>query len=397
MSVFSTRSVLAGLALVLAGSSSALAVDGQAFADRLKTVMAGQSVNLTFASVATEGEDVVLRDAKVTSNRPGPAPAADPVGLGDVRFETVTGSTPEGWRASRVALDDVDQSEDGVRVTLTGASVDGLEMKGTNDTTATLAPLFFDRAVVDGVGIEKAGKSVVAVENVRLQNAQTSGGGYRSTFDVGKFNVDTTASGEAQGSAMLAELGYPQVSGDLSGTAAWDPQTGMLQLDPLQLEVDNAGELAFSYTITGYTPSFIQSLAQLSQQMQASGGNADGSGMAIIGLISQLYLKSAELSFEDRSLTNRLLDYFAKQNGQSRDQLVSSLTGMMPMALTYLQNPDFQTKVAGALTNFLQNPQSLRIAIAPPAPVPATQIIGAAMGAPQTLPQVLNVDVRSGN
>ncbi len=39
----------------------------------------------------------------------------------------------------------------------------------------------------------------------------------------------------------------------------------------------------------------------------------------------------------------------------------------------------------------------MTLTIAPPAPVPATQILGAAMGAPQTLPQILNLTVRSGN
>jgi len=393
MSALSARSVVAGLALVLAASTSALAADAQAFGERLKSVMAGQSVVLSYASATADGDDVVLGDAKIAPQRPG----AEALGLGDLRFEDVAGSTPEGWRAGRVVLNDVDQAEGGTRVTVSGAAVEGLSLKGTNDTSAALSPVYFERANVGTVGIEKDGKSVVGVENVRLQNAGSATEGYRSTFDVGKFRVDTTASGAPGGAAVMTELGYPQVSGDVSGVASWNPQSGALTLSPLQIEVDDAGELAFAYTITGYTPSFIQSLAQLSEQMKATNGQSEGAGMAVIGLVSQLYLQSASLEFEDRSLTNRLLDYFAKQNNQNRAQLVASLTGMMPLALGYLQNPAFQAKVSSAVTDFLQNPQSLRIEIAPPAPVPATQIIGAAMGAPQTLPQVLNVDVRSGN
>ncbi len=114
--------------------------------------------------------------------------------------------------------------------------------------------------------------------------------------------------------------------------------------------------------------------------MQASGGQNEGAGMAVIGLISQLYLQSAELAFHDNSLTNRLLDYYAKQNNQTREQMVTGLVGSLPLALGYLQNPEFQAEVTAAVKDFLENPKALRIAIAPAAPVPATQILGAAWG-----------------
>lgn len=393
MSVSRSRSLLASLALVLAGSSSAFAVDGQAFADRLKEVMAAQSTTLSYSGVSTDNDDVILKGAQVTPS----GAAAQPVPLGDVRFEDVTGSSAEGWRAGRVQLADVDQTEDGTRVTVSGISAEGIQIKGSNDQAASLSPVFFDRAQINGVSVFKDGKTVASIENGRVENLPAANGGYRSNFGVGRFLLDATSMQDGAQPSPLVALGYPQLTGDLTGSGAWDPQIGALTLDPLQLEVDNAGALSFSYTITGYTPSFIQSLAQLTEQMKASQGANDGAGMAVIGLISQLYLRSAELSFTDRSLTGKLLDYYAQQNNQSREQLVDQLVSALPLALSYLQNPDFQAQVTSAVRDFLQNPRMLNISIAPPSPVPATQLLGAAMGAPQTLPQILNLTVRSGN
>ncbi len=388
-----SRSLLAGLAFVLAGSSSAFAVDGQAFADRLKAVMDSQSTQLSFSGVSTDDDDVILKGAQITPN----GPAAQPVPLGDVRFADVTGSTADGWRAGRVEIADVDQSEDGTRVTVSGIRAEGVQIKGTNDKSASLSPIFFEKGQIDGVSVFKDGKTVASLENGRIETLPAANGGYRSNFGVGRFLLDATSMQDGPQPSPLVALGYPQLTGDLTGSGAWDPQTGALTLDPLQLEVENAGALSFSYTITGYTPSFIQSLAQLTEQMKASQGANDGAGMAVIGLISQLYLRSAELSFTDRSLTNKLLDYYAKQNNQSREQLVDQLVGALPLALSYLQNPDFQAQVTAAVRDFLQNPRMINISIAPPSPVPATQLLGAAMGAPQTLPQILNLTVRSGN
>lgn len=391
MNAISKHSLLSGLIFALAGTSSAYAVDGQAFAERLRQVVNGDTAAFAFSNVTTDGEDVILNGVTLTPSAPG----ATPMPLGDVQFDAVTGSDAEGWRAERVTVPDSDQTEDGMRVTTAGVGMTGLEIKGTAAAAPSLAPISFEDATVASIAVERGGQSVAEVDNVRVRNQTTSNDGLASTFEIGQFRVTPPA--PAGGSNVLGELGYETLSGDLSGNAAWNPQDGTLTLDPLQVEVENAGALNFSYTITGYTPSFIQSLAQVSEQMRATGGQSDQSGMAVIGLISQLYLRSAQLEFDDRSLTGRVLDYYAKQNNQTREQLVANLTNMMPMALSYLQNPEFQASVAAALSDYLNDPQSLRLSIAPAAPIPATQIIGAAMGAPQTLPQVLNLTVESGN
>lgn len=392
MSALSPRGLLAGLAFVLAGSTSAFAVDGQAFADRLREVASGDSSSLTFAGVDTSGDDVTLRGLSIVPTGPG----ARPIELGDVAFAGVTGSTAEGWRAETVTVPDADRTQDGLRITTGGVGMTGFAIARQTETV-TISPLTFETATIAALSAERAGANVAEIENVSVRNETAEGQPLRSNFEIGSFRFAPPAPPPGETESLVTELGYSQIAGDMTGSASWNPQDGALTLDPLQIEIEEAGELSFAYTITGYTPSFIQSLRQVSEQMQASNGQSDRSGMAIIGLISQLYLRSADLAFTDRSLTNRVLDYYARENDQTREQMVANLSNMMPVALAYLQNPEFQAEVSTALQSFLQNPDSLRIAIAPPAPVPATQIIGAAMGAPQTLPQVLNLSVESGN
>ncbi|WP_279483238.1 hypothetical protein [Aureimonas sp. SK2] len=396
MRVLPSRRIVAGLAFVLAGTTSSLAADAQAFAERLKAIMAEQQVELSYSGATSEGDDVLLSG---TTLRGTGAAAGDATSLGDLRFESVTGSTPEGWRVGRVAPGDVDVTEGPTRTRASGMVVEGLQIAGTAPAATAVSPLLFDRLALGSMNVEQEGRPVFSLETAELRTAGTAESGYTGTFGVQRFTADTQAATteETPAKATMRELGYAQLAGSMSGNASWTPQSGALTLDPLKVTVDDAGTLDFSYTITGYTPSFIQSLTQLSQQMQASGGQNDASGMAVIGLISQLYLQSAQLSFTDDSLTNRLLDYYAKQANQTREQMVTGLVGSLPLALAYLQNAEFQAEVTAAVKDFLENPEALRISIAPPAPVPATQILGAAMGAPQTLPQVLNLTVTSGN
>ena len=127
--------------------------------------------------------------------------------------------------------------------------------------------------------------------------------------------------------------------------------------------------------------------------MAANPAESSNSGMAILGLASQLSLASTEIGYSDAGFTNKLLDYYAKQSNITRDQLVQGLVAQVGPMLAMLQNPEFQTEVSTAVETFLKDPQSLTIAVAPDAPIPATQIMGAAMGAPQTLPKVLALSV----
>ncbi|WP_062229206.1 hypothetical protein [Aureimonas frigidaquae] len=390
MMVKRSRGLLAGLAIALASSTAAYAADGQAFAERLKTLLEPQGVVLTYAGVENSGDDVVIKGAKVATDK-------EALDLGDLTFETVAGTAEQGFTAARLDLQDVDKTENENRLSIKGMEIEGLQLAGTAQASDPAMPtsVKFDRAGLDSMTIQQNGKDVVTLGTTEMTSTGEGAGGISGTFNVSEFMVDTTADPESEGSKTMAAIGYPQVRGSIDGTGAWTPADGKLTLDPLKIVWQDAGELDFAYTITGYTPAFIQQLSQLQAQMAANPEASDSTGMAVLGLISQLYLNNARLSFTDNSLTDKLLEYYAQRNGQTRDELVTNLKASLPPILNYLQNQAFQERVQAAVDAYLDNPENMTITIAPQTPVPATQVMGAAMGAPQTLPQVLNLEVTS--
>ncbi len=381
---------LATTTLLLLGSTSAFAVDAQAFAERLKAVAQKQNMSLTFDSAEADGDNVVLKGVSGAK--------ADEKGkIAEIIFENVSGSTPDGWNVARIAFPDFDETEDGVHTRITGIVIEDLELVGTNATDApaamTFSDFYFEGATIGSVDVEKDGKTVFSLADASIGNEIGDDGTFTAEFDLGDFTADLTAGDDAEATKAVQEVGYGTLSGEIAGSATWDPASGLLELDPFDINVKDAGSLSFTYGISGYTPAFIESLRQLQQQMAANPDNQQASGMAVMGLISQLYLNSADITFVDDSLTGKLLDYYAEKNGQTREQLIEGLTGMLPMFLSYLQNPDFQKDVTDSVTAYLNDPKSLSITVAPANPVPATQLIGAAMGAPQTLPSVLSLSV----
>ncbi|HDZ73047.1 MAG TPA: hypothetical protein ENH55_09765 [Aurantimonas coralicida] len=381
---------LATTTLLLLSSTSAFAVDAEAFAERLKAVAQKQNMSLTFDSAEADGENVVLKGVSGAK--------ADGKGkVAEITFENVSGSTPDGWDVERVAFPDFDETEDSTRTQIGGMVVEGLELVGTSATDVPAAMKFsdfyFESATIGSVEVEKDGKKIFSLADASLSNEIGDDGAFTAEFDFGSFTADLTSGDDPEATKTIQEVGYSTLSGEISGSATWTPASGLLELDPFDINLKDAGSLSFTYGISGYTPAFIESLQQLQQQMAANPDNQQASGMAVMGLISQLYLNAADITFVDDSLTGKLLDYYAEKNGQTREQLIEGLIGMLPMFLSYLQNPDFQKDVTDAVTAYLNDPKSLSITVAPANPVPATQLIGAAMGAPQTLPSVLSLTV----
>jgi hypothetical protein len=124
--------------------------------------------------------------------------------------------------------------------------------------------------------------------------------------------------------------------------------------------------------------------------------NSEAWTAATLGLISQLNLASLDITYEDASLAGRILEHYASLSGQSREQLVATLDGMLPPMLGGLQNQELQNEIAAAVSRFLKDPSSISLSLDPAQPVPAPQIVGAALGAPATLPDILNLSVTAG-
>jgi hypothetical protein len=386
MSVTSPR-LLAGLAVLLLGSTSAMAADAQAFANRLKTLATAQGLPMAFTGAEESGDNVVVKGVTVGTGADASAPV-------DVTFEGVTGSDAEGWSVTRIPVADIDKTEGAKKFVLTGAEIAGFKIAGTSgpSTLPGLSDFFFESAKVGGIKVEHGGDEVLSVSDVSLVNTPEDGGGLATEGKVGAIAADFTKGEPDETAKAIAAFGYPQLNGTGSFSAAWNPKTGELSLEPLTVSVDDLGKLDLSYQVNGYTPAFIASLREVQKQMTANPENGNSS-MAILGLMSQLSLASTVIEYEDDSFANKMLDYQAKQAGTTRDALIAGIVGQVGPMLQMLQNPEFQAEVTTAVETFLKDPQSLRIAIEPDAPIPATQIMGAAMGAPQTLPSVLQLSV----
>jgi hypothetical protein len=184
------------------------------------------------------------------------------------------------------------------------------------------------------------------------------------------------------GKKALTDLGYDKLTLVVTGSGKWDPEAATLVLDNLTISGQDAATLQLSLSLGGLTREVVNKLNKTQDEPEKA-----------LGLIQGITVQSLSLKVDNDSLVERILDRQAKEAGTDRAGLVAQLEGGLPLMLSLLQNPDFQAKVATALGSFLKEPGTLEIIATPGAPVPVAQIMGAAMMAPQTLPQVLGVGI----
>jgi hypothetical protein len=155
--------------------------------------------------------------------------------------------------------------------------------------------------------------------------------------------------------------------------------------------IDNVGKLNVLMDVTGYTPALIKGLQEMTKNME--GQDESAKGLAMLGLLQQLNFVSASIRFDDASITGKALDYAAKQAGQDRAAIINQTKGVLPFALAQLKDPDFAQKVTEAASAFLDNPKSLEVKAAPPAPVPFAILAATGSTTPEALIKQLNVTV----
>ena len=114
----------------------------------------------------------------------------------------------------------------------------------------------------------------------------------------------------------------------------------------------------------------------------------------MLGLMQQLTFHGATIRFDDDSLTGKVLDYVARQQGAKPADIVNQAKAMLPFADGAAQQSRAASKqVTEAVGTYLDEPKSLEIRAAPASPLPFAVIAAGAMAAPKDLPKTLGVTV----
>lgn len=389
-----TRSIGVALASTtfLSFASSAFALDGADVLAKINALYALQGGKVEAASTSVDGANVTLTGVTVTPA--GMDGKALPVG--DVTLENVE-EDDEGYSIETVKFPNINTTQEGMTVAVNDITIGGVYLPNEPKAGTIESMMLYENFSSGAMTVSADGKPVFSVEGME--------GNLTSAEDQSKFDFDATVSGvkvdltsapDPKAQEAISALGLQTLNGEVTLKGAWTVADGKFELNEYALDFDNVGRLDINFSLSGYTLDFIKAMQEASKAAESNSDKAAGQQammMSMMGLAQQLIYNGASIRFDDAGITAKALDFAGKQQGVDGKQMADSVKAMMPMMLASINMPDLQKQIESAVGAYLDNPKSLTVSANPAQPLPAPQIMGAAMGDPANLVKTLNVQI----
>ena len=372
------------LAVLLLAGAPALAAEptGNAIADAVIGGMeASGATNISWGGVTGDDDTATITDLKATTAA-GENGKTSTLTIGSLTLDEA--SVADGRiEAGAVAATSIGVKEDGGTAGVTIAQITGAGVAGSvEDAVSPDLDTTLGEMTATGIVITVEDGTAIPIETVEVKTGDVVDGTPREmSFAANAIVIDVAKLPDEEAKAQLTRLGYDTLKLSLVFAGGWDADEETLTVEEITVAGDQMGSLSLAASLGGLTEAVME-------QLQAEGNDEQK-----MQLLQGLLVEEIEISFENQSVVNRLIDAQAKDGGTTPTAVVDQLTQALPQMLQMIGNPDFEAKVAAAATAFLKAPKNLTITAAPAQPVPIAQVVGAAMMAPQSLPTVLNVTV----
>ncbi|WP_313199868.1 hypothetical protein [Rhizobium sp.] len=389
----SIRLLAAGTTLIALGTP-ALALDGNDLVKKLNGALyMQQGAGIVPGSVEVNGSNVTLRNSRFEA---GTGQGSLP--LGTIEMEGVE-EDAGGYTIETVTFENVDVRQEKTEIRASDIVMSGVTVPASTTGNSLDSVLLYDEATTGPMEIKLDGKSVASIGSSKL-TTDVSDDDKKISFDlqVADIKADLGTIDDPATKQTISDLGVTSLDGKVSMTGSWDLEPGTLAIEEYAFDFANIGKLDMAFSLSGYTLDFVRSANETARAMEANPNKQEAeqaANLAMLGLMQRLTFNSAMISFADDGITEKALDVVGKQQGTSGDQLAQMIKAMTPIVLAQYNVPELQNALSQAVNTYLDNPGSLTITAQPQSPVPFPMILGAGMGAPNTLPQVLGVTVKA--
>ncbi|HET7716023.1 MAG TPA: hypothetical protein VFK86_10390 [Bauldia sp.] len=378
MSLKLRRFALGGVALcAVYGAGPAFAADATQIADALVAAFTAQGDSqASYDSASAAGDDVSIVNLKVTGVE------GESVTVPTVFITNAQPRDPGGFTASSMSFDNATMLSEGNTITWGSASATETTVPSPDEikSKAKIRPF----ASMDIADMKISGGDLpvpLEIASIGVALDLDEGGLPRDfALNVASINIppELIATAEGDFRQLVEGLGYESFVVNILIEGGYETGSDRLTLRNFAIDAPDVGKFSLAGTISGVKASDLA-------DDQSPDALANGK------------LENLTIRFDNAGVVERALDMQAKMMGASREDVVAQLNGALPFMLNAINNPAFQEKVAKAGSAFLTDPKSLTITVSPAEPVAFQEIMGNVMSAPQTLPDMLSIDVTANN
>lgn len=229
---------------------------------------------------------------------------------------------------------------------------------------------------IDGLDLNVPGEVAVSLNSYVLDLASTVPPIPTSIYTkTDNLVLPVEAIEEPEAQAVLQALGLETVTWSDETRLYWDEETKDLHLEKLVMSLKDLGTVEGTFRFANVAREVFE--------------DPQGQGQFALAMASFV---EAEFQFTDEGGTEKGLALAAQDAGVPVEALKIGLAEQAAQSTAALQNEAFTSMVRDAVSKFLENPEAIKISLKPVKSVPVTQILGS-LAAPQTLPDLLNIQV----
>lgn len=386
---------------VLVMAQPALALDADAFLDRIESVYKVMGYDFTFGAATLSGDTVTVDGVTVTM-----------VGLSDepmvldteLTFTGVVENEDGSFAAERLSVPDIDTvfaAEPEGRLTVADIVAEDLWLPPEGVTDAEALIQVMGTMSTGALTLTRGGANVLTIDGMEAVSEFTFDSAdalekITSRFGIANIWADLSTVGEEdpQAGAVIEALGLTSISGNITQQMDWTMADGRMVFDQFLMDFNDVGALSITADIAGFTPAVLDKIyAMQSSDLDPTSEEAQAQQMMMgMEMAQAITISNVVTRYDDAGIAPKLLDMFASQSGTDRASFVEGLKAMLPMMVAESGIPQLNDLVVPPVSEFLDDPKSLEVAVKPATPT-SILVLAAAAANPAGLIQALGLAV----
>lgn len=387
-----------GLA-TLALMQPAMALDADAFVDRIETVYKAMGTEMSFGAATLSGDTITVDGVTLTIS------GEEPMVLDtELTFSGVAEYDDGSYTMDTLSVPDIDMEfgdEHVGHLTLVDMVAEDLWLPPEGDTSAEVLLQLVGRMATGPLTVTRDGAEVIKIDGMEaatefVYDADDALESLASSLSISNIWADLSTVGEEEpeAGAIITALGLTNISGNITQSMNWTMADGNVVIDEFLFDFADVGALNLTLDIAGFTPAMLDKLyAMQSSDLDPTSEEAQAQQMmAGMEVAQAMTISGVSIRYDDASLAGKLLDMFAAQSGADRAAFVEGLKAMLPAMIAESGIPALADLVVPPVSSFLDDPQSLEVAVKPASPT-SVLVLAAAASNPASLIQALGLTV----
>lgn len=371
----------------------AMALEAQAFVDRVAEVYKTIGYDFSFGEATLDGDTITVDGVTVGFE---PEAGVEPMTFDtEITFSGVVEGADGSYTADSVTIPDIDTEfasapEPVGHLTLSDISAEGLYLPA-GETIPAVALLQLVQSISTGpLSVTRDGVEVISVDAMEATTTFNPAQGSADLVDLSStlaisgiwLDLSTVGEEDATAGAVIESLGLTTVSGDITQDMTWSMADGHLVLNEFLFDFADLGALNLTTDLTGLTPDVLDQIYAM-QAAMGDGGEmteeqAQAQMMSGMALMQGVNIVGTSVRYDDASLAGKLLDFFAAQSGADRATFVEGLKASLPSMIAESGVPALADLIVPPVSTFLDDPQSLEVKVAPASPTSLLVLMAAA-------------------